>query len=810
MQKSLTLSQREYTARGLITFPMNISVGKDGKKRLLQPPNWPKITKTTPIVEGKHNAFGALCGLNGIVVIDLDILKPGEDSLGGPEIWGALMKNYGTVRTFCVRTASGGYHYYFNAGEELALVKKQVGITVKGRDGAPTKAKIDLLTRGAYAIGCGSVNPVHGKSYTLEDSSEIVPLPEWLAPLFHGGYIEEFVRGEYRVVGEEDIEEVPKTSVISVGSGGRNPPCNITEGTMAKFLDMIDILAREYDPWRDVLFSLHNMYESEVFYRLAHHFSSSCRSKYNKARVDEFITNISVPEYGYRLNNLLELCKKYKLNDARNYLEEIVNESRGENTIENARVDIPTFDTTLDGDDFGALYRYIDDLNRQSLMGKEYAKLLFPRLGKVLAYIIKRKCYAVKFLDGDIQLMNDLPKQKCSYMILGEKNNVTKTIEFKDLVNKCWSLVNKYDDVTFLPFPPNGQDPTPPHILNLWVGFKAKLLPRDKVDVNKCAIHLRHVEEVICNDDKDEFQHVIGNYLGELFRDPGDKKGIALQFLSTPGCGKGQFIDGFLIPLIFGSHIATVVQGMDKITQRFNAILMNKLLISVNELPVIDIKAGRHSQFEIMKALITDMRIQIEIKGGPVMEYPVYARYIFSANEKISLKIEAKDRRYSVIECSEKYLGNMEYFNRLREASTQEAANHFFSYCYYKQSVGNPRLPIMTNAKMEIIQTCANSPRRFLLVIKELMKQEPEYKYDGVATHLTDFESSLLSFIQANGDGGRNIGASQLFEKYKEFCEEDGERFIYNNRKFGEAIKGHITKRKITRGFVYDLTSIVG
>jgi P4 family phage/plasmid primase-like protien len=93
------------------------------KKKIDAPSKWQETTKDSQLVILKrHNAAGILTGAkSGLFVLDIDVLEHWHEWLkahGRFEEWSELEK-----ATVTVKTASGGLHYYFRYGPELANIK---------------------------------------------------------------------------------------------------------------------------------------------------------------------------------------------------------------------------------------------------------------------------------------------------------------------------------------------------------------------------------------------------------------------------------------------------------------------------------------------------------------------------------------------------------------------------------------------------------------------------------------------------------------------------------------------------------------
>ncbi|MET8140393.1 bifunctional DNA primase/polymerase [Sphaerisporangium sp. NPDC005288] len=133
---------------------------------------------------------GIACGPSGLVVIDLDVPKPGEHPpaewdrpgiSGGADVLALVCERAGhslpTPETFQVRTRLGGVHLYYTAPAGVRL-----GNT-RGEDGNGLGWKVDTRAAGGYVVGPGSVVdlPDGAGSYDVIHPAPPAPLPGWLA-----------------------------------------------------------------------------------------------------------------------------------------------------------------------------------------------------------------------------------------------------------------------------------------------------------------------------------------------------------------------------------------------------------------------------------------------------------------------------------------------------------------------------------------------------------------------------------------------------------------------------------------------------
>lgn len=127
--------------------------------------------------------LGIACGPSGLVVVDLDVPKPGNGQRAGwagkllrngQDVLGALADRVGEhypSATYSVATGSGGTHLYFRApeGERLRNTAGRVGWL------------IDTRADGRYVVGGGSV--IDGQRYRVRTSWKVADFPQWLAAL---------------------------------------------------------------------------------------------------------------------------------------------------------------------------------------------------------------------------------------------------------------------------------------------------------------------------------------------------------------------------------------------------------------------------------------------------------------------------------------------------------------------------------------------------------------------------------------------------------------------------------------------------
>lgn len=118
---------------------------------------------------------GLATGPAGLVVIDLDVVKPNssQDAPGGAENLLALCERAGqpVPATRTVRTPSGGIHLYFTALDGIRL----------GNTAGKLAPLIDTRAHGGYVVAPGSTTPAG--VYEVTDPSPVAELPAWILAL---------------------------------------------------------------------------------------------------------------------------------------------------------------------------------------------------------------------------------------------------------------------------------------------------------------------------------------------------------------------------------------------------------------------------------------------------------------------------------------------------------------------------------------------------------------------------------------------------------------------------------------------------
>ncbi|URN01239.1 bifunctional DNA primase/polymerase [Actinomadura madurae] len=176
-------------ARGWYVFPL-----APGDKEPPHGVRWTRTATTDPQVIRRIWArrpynIGIACGPSRLVVVDLDMPKPGQHPPSewavpgvndGSDVFAMVCEQAGQpmpLETFQVRTRRGGFHLYFAAPDGIRLTN-----TSDDR-GNGLGWKVDTRGDGGYVVGPGSFVdlPDGTGTYTPIHTVTPAPLPGWLA-----------------------------------------------------------------------------------------------------------------------------------------------------------------------------------------------------------------------------------------------------------------------------------------------------------------------------------------------------------------------------------------------------------------------------------------------------------------------------------------------------------------------------------------------------------------------------------------------------------------------------------------------------
>lgn len=217
-------------------------------------------------------------------------------------------------------------------------------------------------------------------------------------------------------------------------------------------------------------------------------------------------------------------------------------------------------------------------------------------------------------------------------------------------------------------FKPNA--PPNDHYFNTWRGFSVEPKPAKNADVLEMIY--QHIEQVICSGEKVLYTYLY-NWFAYIFQHPDRPAGAAVVCRGLKGTGKG--IIGTFIKDIWGVHALALSQGKH-FTGNFNGHLASTCFVLADEA----FFAGDKSSEGVLKALITDPYLMIEQKGIDAVQQPNYLKVFMTTNSDYVVPASKDERRYFVVDVSDKRKGDTAYFNALATAIADKEVQAAFLY----------------------------------------------------------------------------------------------------------------------------------
>jgi hypothetical protein len=267
--------------------------------------------------------------------------------------------------------------------------------------------------------------------------------------------------------------------------------------------------------------------------------------------------------------------------------------------------------------------------------------------------------------------------------------------------------------------------------------------------------------EVYCNCDQVLFDYLL-NLLAWTVQNPTKKPGVALILIGKQGCGKSDVFQA-LGECLFGKRYVTVLNDINNITRHFNAELEGKKVVIGDEVK------GLGKDSEKLKNLITCNTLRLEKKGVDAYFVDDTAFYVFISNTVDYYKMEQGDRRYLVLNCSDKYCGDKEYFDALfQELEKRECGDHLYTYLAAERDVSKfnrvKDLPV-TSTKITMMEVSENPAISFIKSISIGELYDYAHKIVRQVDNITSYTTSILENNKFSG----YIQATHWYEIYKDW-----------------------------------------
>jgi len=218
----------------------------------------------------------------------------------------------------------------------------------------------------------------------------------------------------------------------------------------------------------------------------------------------------------------------------------------------------------------------------------------------------------------------------------------------------------EFDGVVFKP------EGTSPKNYNLWRGFAVE--PKKGV----FSLYLDLIQDVICNNDEKIIRYLIA-WMAHAVQKTEELPGVAIVLIGKQGTGKGTLCREF--GALFGQHYKQVF-SVRHFVGNFNAHLKDNIVLFGDEC----FYAGDKTIEATLKGLITEPKKPIEEKGKDLYVVGNYTRLIVASNHNWVIPAGMEERRFCVIEVSDKRMQDTKYFDMLITQMNRGGREAFLEY----------------------------------------------------------------------------------------------------------------------------------
>jgi hypothetical protein len=202
---------------------------------------------------------------------------------------------------------------------------------------------------------------------------------------------------------------------------------------------------------------------------------------------------------------------------------------------------------------------------------------------------------------------------------------------------------------------------------NLWRKFAV-----EPTTTGSCQRLVTHIADNVCRGDESLFAWVMG-WFAAIFQRPTEKAGTALVLRGAQGSGKT--IVGKIFGSLLGEHY-TLVGDPRYVTGRFNAHLMNRLLLQLDEATW----GGDHVATGKLKDLVTGDYQTIEFKGKEPVSVRNYLRLLITSNNDWVVPAGMDERRFAVLDIGDEQMQKSAYFQAIEDEISNGGAGRLLRY----------------------------------------------------------------------------------------------------------------------------------
>jgi len=349
--------------------------------------------------------------------------------------------------------------------------------------------------------------------------------------------------------------------------------------------------------------------------------------------------------------------------------------------------------------------------------------------------------------------------------VKNEKSHFAKIYKFWDEYQYNISI-KEYFGIGVYP----NKDLCPDRIYNTWEGFDGeklefkekvnlKLLLNNHISLQNILYHFK----VVANYNNKVYEYLL-NYFAHLVQKPHIKTNVCLLIQGKQGTGKTTLVEN-LLKRIMGLKYVYDTDDIETIVGKFNASIAGKFMVVLNEATGKD----TNQVVDKIKNIITRTSVTIEYKGIDPFPSIDYCNYAFTTNNIKPIAITKDDRRFQVLECSDKYKGDVKYFTKLFNSINDDKT----IYNFYKFLMNRDITKFNTERDRVITEATTD--------LHELNKDPVEMFLEYI--HSEEYEKD-----------GYRIKTSNLYDDFKKYMYQIGYKNVCNMPTFGKILKNYANK----------------
>lgn len=287
----------------------------------------------------------------------------------------------------------------------------------------------------------------------------------------------------------------------------------------------------------------------------------------------------------------------------------------------------------------------------------------------------------------------------------------------------------------------------PPQNYNLFDGFDCTKLPKD---INGSYDKILYHFKVVANYDENLYEYLL-NYFAWIIKKPNKKTGVCLLVRGEQGTGKTTLCETLMRKLL-GKKYVYDTSDIDKIVGKFNGNIAGKFMVCLNEASGKDL----YAVMDKIKDMITREYATIEFKGVDPIEVMDYINYCLTTNNLKPLPISKDDRRTQVCDISNKYKGDVKYFDDLHNEMNNDASiKSFYEFLLARdiKSFNPSRDRVITQGTLELIELNKDPIELFVehLYSPDFAKYKRQYKgteiYEEYKRFVRELNYSAIGYI---------------------------------------------------------------